>query len=117
MHQVRRDTRERAPLPQIFAQLADLAVLQRAYAAVDGLRVVEGGAGADVAAVDEGDLQAALRRIPGHRGAVDAGADYQQIVGFIGQPPQVASHKVVSYDREWEPAARPGWQTERKHDD
>ena len=97
MDEMRHHSRQRAPLAQVLAHLGELAVLQRSHAAVDGLRVVEGGAGADVAAVDEGDFQAALRGIPGHRGAVDAGADYQQIVGFIGQPPQVASHKVVFY--------------------
>ena len=53
--------------------------LQRSQAAVQRLVVVEGGAGAEVALVDERHRQAAQRRVPRREGAVDAGADDEQI--------------------------------------
>ena len=45
---------------------------------------------AEVAAIDQRDPQAALRRVPRGQGAVDAGADDEQIEGVVGQPAQVA---------------------------
>ena len=90
-HQVRGDAQQGAPLPHVLAQLVEAQALQAADAAVQRLGVVERGAAADVAAIDQGDAQAAQGRIPGDGRAVDARADDHQIER-LAQPVQVPLH-------------------------
>ena len=91
-HQVRRHHGQGPPFADEPPHLRQAEGLQRPQAAVQGLQAVEGRAAAEVAAVDEGDAQAALGGVPGGERAVDPGADDQQIEGLIRQPAHVAHH-------------------------
>ena len=90
--EVRQDVREGATLAQVLAHLAEVPALERAHAAVHRLGVVERRAAAEVPLVDQGHLEAALRRIPGRGGAVDAGADDEQVELGGREPTRIASH-------------------------
>ena len=90
-HEVWRDPHQGPPLADVLAQLADPQPLQAADAAVQRLGVVERGAAAEIAAIDQRDPQPAQRGIPGDGGAVDPGADHDH-VERLAQSLEVALH-------------------------
>ena len=92
MHQMRQDVREGAPLAQVLAHLAEVPTLQRAHAAVHGLGVVERRAAAEIALVDERDLEAPLRGIPRDSRPVDAGTHDEEVELGGREPTRIASH-------------------------
>src|SRR5262245_44452808 len=55
--------------------------------------MVERGAAAEIVALDQGDGEAALRRVVGDRQPVNAAADDEDVVGACGQPVEVAMHE------------------------
>ncbi len=90
LHQVRRHAGHGPAFADEQPHLRQAQALQRSQAAVQRLQAVEGRAAAEVAAVDQRHPQAPLRRIPCGQGAVDAGADDEQIEGVVRQPAQIA---------------------------
>ena len=92
-HQVRDDAGQRAALADEQPHLLEVERLQRAQAAVQGLQVVERGAAAEVAAIDQGHGEAAVDGVPGDGRAVDSGADDQHVEPGVRQSPEVAHHQ------------------------
>ena len=79
VHQVGRDAAEGATFSNELPHLLEIALLDRAQSAVNRLVAVERRARAEIAPIDQGDREPALRGLPGNRRAVDAGAHDQQI--------------------------------------
>ena len=75
LHVVRRDADESVALLDRLLHEAELAVLEVADAAVDHVRGGRGGAGHEVVALDEHDVDALEREIAERGDAVDAAAD------------------------------------------
>ena len=79
MHQVRAQRQHAVALAAGEAGDAELHLLEVAEAAVDQLRRSRGGAGGDVAALDQEDLQPALGGVERDAAAGDAAADDHEI--------------------------------------
>ena len=72
--------RERAPLAdRLRARAADRPDLQRSQAAMRGLLMVERGAAAEIAGLDERDAEATACRLVRRGQAVNAAADHEQV--------------------------------------
>ena len=89
---MRRNGRDDAPLDCRFARARDVERLKIAQAAMDRSEVIEGGAAAEIGALDECDGQAALRGVVGDRQAVDAAADDEHIKRTTGELVEVTLH-------------------------
>ena len=95
----RRDAGEGAPLANRLAHPGDVGGLQIAQPAVDGLEMIEGGRGAEVAALDQRHRQPALRGVVRGREAIDAAADDEQVEFGGGQAREISIHARISYSR------------------
>jgi hypothetical protein len=97
--QMRQNARQRAPLADEQPHLREVERLQRAQSAVQRLEVVEGGGRAEIAFVDDGDRQPALRGVPRRGDAVEAGADDNHVEFRVRQTAEVALHRplIVRY--------------------
>src|SRR5207248_3538705 len=73
----------------------EVAVLQVAEAAVNQLRRGAGGAGGEVALVDEGDVVAAEGGVEGDAGPGDAAAQHDQVECPVPQGGHVALHAAI----------------------
>ena len=92
---MRRDAGPGAALANRFAKAHEIGGLQIAKAAVQRAVVIEGGAAAEVVAIDQGDAQPARGGIPGGHQPADAAADHEQIEGAGAERLQVASHSAA----------------------
>ena len=90
---VRRDSSERGTLPHRLARAPDVERLQIPETAVDRPEMIEGGAGAEIVALDERHRQAALRRVVRDRQAVDAAADDEDVERTRGEAIEIADHE------------------------
>ena len=102
----RRDARERAPLANGLAHAAKIGRLQVSQPAVNRLEMIERRGGAEIAAIDERNGQAALRGVVGDRQAVDAAAHHEHVEFAFGKPRKISNHAWISYSRRWWPHVR-----------
>ena len=82
LHQVRRDSQQGLALPQVEPHQPEVHLFEISQPAVDDAGGRGGGAAAEVRLFDEGDPEAAERRIAGHTAADDAAADHHHIERF-----------------------------------
>ena len=94
----RDDLRQRAPLVVRLPHEADIAQAQVAKAAVDQLRGRARRRASEVARVDERDGEAGARRVRGDRGADDAAADDEQVEAAPGELLQSAAARYLGPD-------------------
>ena len=80
LDEMRRDAQHHLALGERFGHEPEFVVLEVAQAPVDQLGAPLRGGGGDVVLLDDQHRKAAARCIPGKAGAVDAGADDDQIV-------------------------------------
>ena len=66
--------------------------LQVTQPAVNGAQMIERGAAAEVAALDERDCEAALRAVTRDGQTMDAAADDEDVERLSGEPIEIASH-------------------------
>ncbi len=107
-YEVRGDADQRPALADEPPHLLDVHRLERPETAVQGLVVVKRGPAAEIAAVDQSDVEPALGRVPGRRGAVDAGANHQDVEASVRQPAEVAHHRSFIV-RWWDCTGTLGW--------
>ena len=81
-----------APLGQGLPNPGQIQVLEIAQAAMDQLEGVVRGGATEIGAIDDRDPQATQRGIARDAGAVDAGADHQEIELPPGKPREVSLH-------------------------
>ena len=87
MDEVRRQAlREEAPLVQCLADKTEVEALQVAQAAVDELARAAGGAGGEVALLDQRHREAAAGGVERDPAAGDAAADHQHVEEFDAEP-------------------------------
>ena len=91
-HAVRRNARQRPPLPDRLAGARKIELLQIAQAAVDGAQMVERGAAAEIVALDQRHRETALRRIVGDRQPADPAADDEHVECGGGEPIEITNH-------------------------
>ena len=102
--EVRREAlRQQSPLVQRLADEAEVEALQVAQAAVDQLAGAAGGAGGEVALLDERHGEAATGGVERDAAARDAAADHEHVEHLGGQPLELAAAGVPR-----RPAGRPG---------
>ena len=89
---MRRDPRDRASLDNRFAGARDIERLQIADAAVDRPQMVERRSAAEIVLLDQGDRQAALRRVVGDGQPIDPSANDQQVEGAASEGVEIADH-------------------------
>ncbi len=77
LDQARRHPEQRGPLADGFPHPGEIAAGQIADPAVHDAEAVRGGGAAEVAALDQGDLEPAQGGVPGDEGALDAATDHE----------------------------------------
>ena len=83
---------ERSPLDDGLAHAPKVGRLQISQTAVNRLEVIERRGGAEIAAIDQRDRQAALRGVVGDRQAVDPAAHHEHVEFAFGQPREISNH-------------------------
>src|SRR5688500_8566502 len=73
--------------------------LHISQAAVDRLEMIERRGGAEVAALDEPNRQAALCRVVRDRQTVNTTAHHEHVEFVLGQPWKISNHGWISYSR------------------
>ena len=86
--QVRRQPPDHAPLVGRLDDQPDVALLQVAYASVDQLRRSTARSDRKIAALDQGNTEAAQNRVARDTGAGDSATDDEQIELVLGKPPE-----------------------------
>ena len=92
--EVRRDDGEAASLPHELAHGRERAVLKRPDAAVYGLETVERRRRSEIAAIDEGRLQAPRRQLAEGGESIDAAANDENVEGLVRQALEVTNHQM-----------------------
>jgi hypothetical protein len=91
-HDAGRDAQQRTALADRLERARHVAVLEVAKAPVHDLQTLRGGAGAEVAALEQADREPAQRRFVRGAHAVDPAADDRDVPRFARDPGEVALH-------------------------
>ena len=103
---MRRDAKHRRALGTRGAHPANIGMLQVADAAVNHLETLGRGAARKIPLFDQGNAQAAQRRVPGRSGAERPAADHQHVELIACEFLEVALHVAGSFAPNRGPKAR-----------